>query len=77
MSALASPTSGVPYGVERVCRIFETPRSTYYTHLKPVPIPRPPPQKRGPRPMVSDDELLEHIEADLAATPFHPGHRYR
>jgi len=76
MSAAASPTSGVPYGVERVCRIFETPRSTYYAHLKPVPISRPPPQRRGPKPQLSDDELLEYIEADLAASPFH-GEGYR
>ena len=76
MSASASPTSGVLYGVERICRIFETPRSTYYSHLRPVPISRPPPEKRGPKPKVSDDELLEHIEADLAATPFQgEGHR--
>lgn len=76
MSTLASPTSGVAYGVERVCRIFETPRSTYYAHLKPVPTSRPPPERRGPKPEVSDDDLLEHIEADLAASPFH-GEGYR
>jgi hypothetical protein len=66
----------VPYGVERVCRIFETPRSTYYAHLKPVPISSPPPRRRGPKPKLSEDELLEHIVADLATTPFH-GEGYR
>ncbi len=76
MSAAASPTSAESYGVERVCRIFETPRSTYYAHLKPVPISRPPPERRGPKPQVSDDELLEYIEADLKSSPFH-GEGYR
>ena len=76
MSAATSPTSAESYGVERVCRIFETPRSTYYAHLELVPILRPPPERRGPKPKVSDDELLEYIEADLKSSPFHgEGHR--
>ena len=76
MSAATSPTSAESYGVERVCRIFETPRSTYYARLELVPISRPPPERRGPKPKVSDDELLEYIEADLKSSPFHgEGHR--
>jgi transposase InsO family protein len=76
MSAAASPTTGKPYGIERICRLFETPRSTFYGHLKSVPTCSPPPERRGPKPTVSDDELLEHIVADLEASPFHgEGHR--
>jgi putative transposase len=76
MSAATSSFTNRPYGVERVCRIFETPRSTFYAHQQPVPVPEPVPQRRGPKPEVSDDELLEHIKADLERTPFR-GEGYR
>ena len=76
MSAATSPAAGQPYGVERVCRIFETPRSTYYAHQEPVPSPAVPRKKRGPEPKVPDGELLDLIKADLEASPFHgEGHR--
>lgn len=76
MSAATSPATGKPYGVERVCRVFEAPRSTYYAHQQPVPIDKPPPQRRGPKPVVSDDELLAYIRADLQRTRFQAeGHR--
>jgi putative transposase len=77
MSAAISPSSEQPYGVERVCRIFEMPRSTFYAHhQKPSLDLVDPPKKRGPPPKISDVELLEHIKADLDSSPFcGEGHR--
>jgi len=70
MSAATSPSTGLLYGVERVCRLFETPRSTFYAHQQPAPAEKPPPQRRGPKPEVSDDELLTYVKADLERTHF-------
>src|SRR5207244_11860946 len=66
------------YGVARVCRIWDVPRSSFYadrrradTTTTPVPA-----QRRGPKPRVSDDALLAAIRADLARSPWHgEGHR--
>lgn len=78
MSQTISPATGKPYGVQRVCRAWEQARSTFYDqqqrrHGAP---PATPPTKRGPKPTVSDEALLDLIRADLAASPFHgEGHR--
>ncbi len=80
MSATVSPVAGKPYGVERVCSLFEQPRSSFYAWRRSeqqadsdtVVIPH----KRGPKTAVSDAELLDHIRADLAASPFQ-GEGYR
>jgi len=74
VSATVSPVAGKPYGVERVCSLFEQPRSSFYAWRRSeqqadsdtVVIPH----KRGPKTAVSDAELLDHIRADLAASPF-------
>jgi transposase InsO family protein len=96
MSAQTSPHSGKAYGVERVCRVFEVARSSYYEQQKAaaaiavaaaltlatacapaaVPSAAPTPRRRGPKPEISDDELLELIKADLASSPF-SGEGYR
>jgi putative transposase len=74
MSAAISPVTKRPYGVQRVCRIWAVPRSSFY-HAQRPPEPgsaRP----RGPKPPVDDADLLAAIQADLAASPFHgEGHR--
>src|SRR5947209_18016090 len=78
MAATTSPTSARRYGVARVCRIWDVPRSSFYadrrradTTTTPVPA-----QRRGPKPAVSDDALLAAIRADLARSPWHgEGHR--
>lgn len=48
MGQAASPSTGRHYGLARVCRVLEAPRSTVYAartrRLAPVP-----PQKRGPK----------------------------
>ena len=50
MSAAISPSTGRVYGVERVCRVWELPRSSYYaqcdgTSVEPARVAR-----RGPKP---------------------------
>lgn len=74
MSTRTSPSTKRAYGVERVCRVFATPRSTFYAHQKPAPVG--PANKRGPRTEISDAELLSLIREDLATTVF-TGEGYR
>lgn len=75
MSAAISAVTGKPYGVQRVCKAWEMPRSSFYTrkvrrHESPVPL------KRGPKTLLSDDELLALIRDDLATSLFTgEGHR--
>jgi putative transposase len=74
MSLTVSPGSGRPYGLARVCRVWQAARATVYRHRLP---PRTEPPRRsglaGPMP---DAALLEAIRAVLAASPFHgEGHR--
>lgn len=75
MSTATSPSTGRGYGIERVCRVWEVPRSSFYAQrAESKPVARS--GKRGPRPKVSDEELLDLIRADLAASPFQgEGHR--
>lgn len=77
MSQAISPLIGKPYGVERVCLIWEQARSTYYNHKKRDETPeRPEPARRGPKPLVPDNELLRLIRKDLMSSPFQgEGHR--
>ena len=78
MSQTASAATGKPYGVERVCQVWEQARSTFYdrperAHKAALGIR---PGRRGPRPAVPDDVLLELIRRDLAASSFRgEGHR--
>jgi putative transposase len=78
MSGETSEGAGKPYGLERVCRVLEFPRSTIYAQqaresAKVVPLR---PRRRGPKPKVADTGLLVAIRADLEASPFTgEGHR--
>lgn len=78
MSREISEGAGQPYGLERVCRVLEFPRSTIYAQLiresaKVVPLH---PRRRGPKPKMPDADLLAAICADLEASPFTgEGHR--
>lgn len=78
MSAETSMGAGKPYGLERVCRVLDFPRSTIYAQqaresAKVVPLHR---QRRGPKPKLSDADLLAAIRTDLATSPFTgEGHR--
>jgi putative transposase len=78
MSRETSAGAGKLYGLERVCRVLEFPRSTLYAQqardsAKVVPLR---PQRRGPKPKMPDADLLAAIRADLAASLFSgEGHR--
>ena len=78
MSRETSAGAGKLYGLERVCRVLEFPRSTIYAQqardsAKVVPLR---PQRRGPKPKMPDADLLAAIRADLAASLFTgEGHR--
>jgi len=77
-----SPGAGKPYGVERVCKTWGVPRSSYYGRQAVVrdseagAVAGQAPPRRGPKPIISDDVVLQAIEADLAAAKFAgDGHR--
>jgi putative transposase len=74
MSQAVSPSSGRPYGLARVGRVWRASRATVYRHLAP---PRAePPRRPGPVGPMPDAALVEAIRAVLAASPFHgEGHR--
>lgn len=67
MSQTASPSSGKRYGLVRVCKVWEVPRSTVYLHRS-APVTEP--NRRGPKGFHSDEELLGHIRQVLEESPF-------
>jgi putative transposase len=75
MSAAISPATSQSYGVQRVCRIWGLPRSSFYHATHRVAAAQPA-GRRGPEPPVAEDSLLAAIRADIAASPFQgEGHR--
>ena len=64
MSAAISPSTQRPYGVQRVCRVWAVPRSTFYRASRPANTA--PAKPRGARPSIDDASLLAAIRADLA-----------
>ena len=78
MSQTTSSGVGRPYGLERVCRVLEFPRSTIYAQQarESAKVLALRPQRRGPKPKMADADLLAAIRADLDASPFTgEGHR--
>jgi putative transposase len=74
MSRTVSPSSGRPYGLARVCRVWGASRATVYRHR--APPKAEPPRRPGPVGPMPDAALVEAIRAVLAASPFHgEGHR--
>lgn len=78
MSRAISETTGKTYGIKRVCATWEQARSTFYEqktrgdHSTSGTLST----KRGPKPMVPDEKLLDLIMEDLANSPFvGEGHR--
>ena len=76
MSAAISPATGRAYGVERVCRVWQLPRSSYYAQLGETASERAGATRRGPKPELSDAALERLIREDLTSSPFvGEGHR--
>jgi len=79
MAEATSPATGHRYGVARVCRIWDVPRSSFYAALQAGADGTQAtagPARRGPKPAVSDADLLAAIRAGLARSPWTgEGHR--
>ncbi len=77
MSQAVSLSAGRPYGLARVCRVWQVPRSTVYAQRAQALPKSGPPRKRGPREgIVGDDELLRAICKVLEDSPW-VGEGYR
>lgn len=63
------------YGVRRVCGLWHIPRSSVYDRRKRLSLAVVP-GKRGPKPKISDEDLLERIKVIIETSPFH-GEGYR
>ena len=73
MSCKTSATTNCEYGLKRVCKAWEISRATFYRHAKK---PSAKKNKRGPKTLVSDPQLVELIREDIESSPFHgEGHR--
>lgn len=70
MSTCISPSIHKPYGISRVCRVWQVARSTVY--YRPAQTSRRP----GPIPTYSDEAIADHIRTLLAQSPF-TGEGYR
>ena len=78
MAEATSPATGRRYGVARVCQVWEVARSTFYAARQAADRPgcTATPARRGPKPAISDRDLLAAIRADLARSPWTgEGHR--
>jgi hypothetical protein len=74
MSRAVSISTGKPYTLRRVCRVWERARSTTYHQLgQPEQQPK---QRPGPKGPCSDSELVGHIRAVITESFFH-GEGYR
>ena len=76
MSQSTSPSCQRPYGLALVCRAWKASRATLYRQRRTSQRQGASPGRRGPRGAGSDAELLKHIRATLAASPF-TGEGYR
>jgi len=78
MARTTSAATGQPYGVKRVCQVWDVPRSSFYAARAPKPEGAEPqrPARRGPKPVIPDEALLAAIKHDLATSPWTgEGHR--
>jgi hypothetical protein len=74
MSRRTSPSTHRPYGIARVLRVWELPRSTFYAQRERRA--QPATGRRGRTPTLDDAALLAQIRAVIAESPFHgEGHR--
>jgi putative transposase len=79
MAEATSPATGRRYGAARVCHVWEVPRSSFYAARQAGAGETggaSSPARRGPKPAISDADLLAAIRADLARSPWSgEGHR--
>jgi transposase InsO family protein len=79
MAETTSPSAGRRYGVARVCDVWEVPRSSFYAARGAGAGETggaSSPTRRGPKPAISDQDLLAAIRADLERSPWTgEGHR--
>ena len=79
MAETTSPSAGRRYGVARVCHVWEVPRSSVYAARRAGAGETggaSSPARRGPKPAISDQDLLAAIRADLQRSPWTgEGHR--
>lgn len=74
MSRQTSPSTHRPYGITRVLRVWELPRSTFYAQR--ARRVQPATGRRGRPPTLDDAALLAQIRIVIAESPFHgEGHR--
>ena len=74
MSGQTSPSTHYRYGITRVLRVWELPRSTFYAQR--VQRAEPATGRRGRTPTLDDAALLAQIRVVIADSPFHgEGHR--
>jgi transposase InsO family protein len=74
MSRRTSPSTQRPYGIARVLRVWELPRSTFYAQRQRRT--QPATGRRGRTPTLDDGALLAAIRTVIAESPFHgEGHR--
>jgi len=59
MSRETSPGAAKRYGLQRVCRVLDVPRSTLYAQRARAQVVPLHPRRRGPKPKVSDEALLK------------------
>ncbi len=75
MSHETSPSTQQPYGIARVTRVWQVPRSTVYARRDRRDHPSPA-AKRGPKTPWTAAALTAHIRTIIAESPFHgEGHR--
>jgi putative transposase len=77
MAAATSPSTGRTYGVRRVCAAWRVARSSFYDARRQEERPhQSPARRRGPKPGLTDVELLAAIRRDLDRSPWTgEGHR--
>lgn len=74
MSQTTSPVTNKPYGLKRICEALGISRSTFYRHKDRDQEKSS--GKRGPRPSIEEEELLDKIREDIKNSPFKgEGHR--
>lgn len=73
MAKAISPIAGQRYGIQRVCRLWDVPRSSFHAAQAPERQsagPAPTPARRGPKPAIADAALLAAIKRDLETSPW-------